>query len=138
MKIKALSIAIVSATTLGGAWFLTAPSAASTPAIVESVSTCLQPCKALTPGLQPTTTSTTAKAKPVSVKAHRVTKTAQKATTTTSQVPPKLTPEQEAKIQAGENQSGYDYCQATGQPQGCKLPEHLGMADPLDGTDSDQ
>jgi hypothetical protein len=65
-----------------------------------------------------------------------------KRTTTTSQVPQPLTAKQIATIQAGENQSGYDYCAATGQPQGCKTPEHIGMADDttttLNGTDTDQ
>jgi hypothetical protein len=64
-----------------------------------------------------------------------------KPTTTTSQVPQPLTSKQIATIQAGENQSGYDYCTATGQPQGCKTPESQGMADTtttLNGTDADE
>lgn len=58
--------------------------------------------------------------------------------TTTSEVPPRLTPEQEAMISPAEmTEAEIAFCDATHQPYGtCKLPESEGMSEsPESATD---
>ncbi len=129
MKTK-ITTAVVTVLVMGIAGtvaFLTAPGPAQAKP-EPTTSTCMPAgscgAAAPTPTFKPTTTSTTSAKRPKA-------QASAKPTTTTSEVPPRLTPAQEAKIPA------MPVCTDLAQT-GCIMPEHKGMGeDKMNGTDSD-